>query len=77
MSEIGKATGVSPEKTRNIIYEGIASGDLSGTIEGDTFSRGQPTATTTETTKVLVICPYCGAKTEQGLTKCQKCGADI
>jgi LPXTG-motif cell wall-anchored protein len=27
--------------------------------------------------KVLVICPYCGSKTEQGITKCQKCGADL
>ena len=27
--------------------------------------------------KVFVICPYCGAKTEQGITKCQKCGADL
>ena len=27
--------------------------------------------------KVFVICPYCGAKTEQGIVKCQKCGADL
>ena len=27
--------------------------------------------------KVLVICPYCGAKNEQGILKCQKCGADL
>jgi hypothetical protein len=27
--------------------------------------------------KVLIICPYCGSKTEQGITKCQKCGADL
>jgi hypothetical protein len=26
---------------------------------------------------VLVICPYCGAKTEQGREKCQKCGANL
>jgi hypothetical protein len=29
------------------------------------------------TTKVLIICPFCGAKTEQGLLKCQNCGADL
>ena len=29
------------------------------------------------TAKVFVICPYCGSKTEQGITKCQKCGADL
>ena len=27
--------------------------------------------------KVLIICPYCGAKTEQGLLKCQNCKADL
>ena len=27
--------------------------------------------------KVLVICPYCGGKTEQGITRCDKCGADL
>ncbi len=29
------------------------------------------------TERVLVICPYCGAKTEQGLLKCQNCRADL
>lgn len=29
------------------------------------------------TERVLVICPFCGAKTEQGLTKCQNCQADL
>ena len=29
------------------------------------------------TERVLVICSYCGSKTEQGITKCQKCGADL
>jgi len=28
-------------------------------------------------TKVLVVCPFCGAKTEQGLSKCQNCKADL
>ena len=26
---------------------------------------------------VLIICPYCGAKNEQGILKCQKCKADL
>lgn len=26
---------------------------------------------------VLVICPYCGHKNEQGITKCSNCGASI
>lgn len=28
-------------------------------------------------TKVLIVCPFCGGKTEQGLLKCQKCGAAL
>ncbi|MEM2143612.1 MAG: hypothetical protein QXS20_04795 [Candidatus Thorarchaeota archaeon] len=27
--------------------------------------------------KVLVVCPYCGAKSEQGITRCEKCGAPL
>lgn len=27
--------------------------------------------------KVLVVCPFYGGKTEQGVTKCRKCGADM
>ena len=26
---------------------------------------------------ILVICPYCGAKNEQGVTSCTNCGAEI
>ncbi len=29
------------------------------------------------TERILVICPFCGAKTEQGLLKCQNCHADL
>ena len=28
-------------------------------------------------TRVLVVCPFCGAKNEQGVLKCQNCGAEI
>ncbi|MFX1261161.1 MAG: zinc-ribbon domain-containing protein [Promethearchaeota archaeon] len=27
--------------------------------------------------RVLVVCPYCGHKNEQGMSKCAQCGADI
>jgi hypothetical protein len=27
--------------------------------------------------KVLVVCPYCGAKNEQGVTNCTNCDAEI
>lgn len=26
---------------------------------------------------VLVVCPYCGHKNEQGITTCEKCGASV
>jgi len=26
---------------------------------------------------VLIVCPYCGAKNEQGFTSCMNCGAEI
>ncbi len=26
---------------------------------------------------VLVVCPYCGHKNEQGITRCENCGASV
>jgi len=79
IQEAAGKSGVKSDKVSNIIYGAIASGDLFGTMEGDTFSRKKDgvTITTTQTAKVLVVCPFCGSKTEQGLTNCQKCGADL
>ena len=28
-------------------------------------------------TRVLVVCPYCGSKNEQGILKCQHCSAEL
>ncbi len=42
--------------------------------------HGSTTASTTEKvveTRILVICPYCGAKNEQGVLKCQNCSAEL
>ncbi len=79
MEEAGEKVGVSPEKAKEIIYEAVQTGDLSGTIRGNVFTRGQPAVIEriSEQTKVLVICPACGTKNEQGLTTCQNCGASI
>ena len=79
MKEASVKVGVTPEKAQEIIYEAIASGELLGTIHADTFTRSKTAAGTTVVgdAKVLVICPYCGAKTEQGLAKCQNCKADL
>ena len=79
MEQAGEKVGVSPERAKDIIYEAVQSGDLSGTIRGNVFTRGQPAVIEriSEQTKVLVVCPACGAKNEQGLTSCQNCGASI
>jgi len=86
ISEISKRTGLPVQVVRDTIYDALGKHDLAGKMEGETFIRGKPattkyTAPTTtrerEIVKVLVICPYCGAKTEQGLAKCQNCKADL
>jgi hypothetical protein len=77
--EAGEKVGVSPKKAKDIIYDAVQSGDLTGTISGDTFTRGQPAVIEriSEQTKVLVVCPYCGAKNEQGVTRCHGCDGAI
>ena len=77
IAEISQKTGLSESVVSSVLYEAIGKGKLSGRMEGDTFKRTGPSAGVAPEAKVLVICPYCGAKTEQGLAKCQKCGADI
>ena len=39
IQEASGLSGFSPEGVRSIIYEAIALGDLSGTLDEDTFSR--------------------------------------
>ncbi len=87
IGEISGITGLDEKTVRESIYEAIGTGRLRGKLEGDTFVRGAPSTTTyaapatttreREIVKVLVICPYCGAKTEQGIGKCQNCQADL
>ena len=74
IDEISKITGCSENITREIVYDAIGKRELHGGMEGDTFIRSAPSApayeapsATTkerEAVKVLVICSYCGAKTE-------------
>ncbi len=75
--EMAKAVGVPSEAVRDMLYEAIADGTLAGRIEGDTFTRAVATGTPSGGAVVLVICPYCGAKTEQGVARCQVCGAKL
>jgi hypothetical protein len=79
ITEISQKTGLSKEIVSKTVYDAIGKGQLAGRMDGDTFKKTAPstTAVTAPGATVLVICPYCGAKTEQGLAKCQKCGADI
>ncbi|TFH07775.1 MAG: hypothetical protein E4H14_07765 [Candidatus Thorarchaeota archaeon] len=86
ITELSNISGASIKNTSEIIYDAIGKRELSGRMEGATFIRAAPSTTTysTPTTtrereivKVLVICPYCGAKTEQGIGKCQNCQADL
>ncbi|RLI52980.1 MAG: hypothetical protein DRO87_12300 [Candidatus Thorarchaeota archaeon] len=85
ISEIAAVTKIDDQTVRRIVYDGIGKGRLSGRMEGDEFVRSAPsvggvtTVTTNEkeVVKVLVVCPFCGAKTEQGISKCQNCGADL
>ena len=86
-TELSNATGATVKLASEIVYDAIGKRELSGRVEGATFIRSAPStasypaaATTTrerEIIKVLVICPYCGAKTEQGIEKCQNCQADL
>jgi len=77
INEISQKTGLSTAVVSSVIYDAIGKGKLSGQMVGDTFKRTGPAVGVSPDAKVLVICPYCGAKTEQGLAKCVKCGADI
>ncbi|TFG31274.1 hypothetical protein EU527_12845 [Candidatus Thorarchaeota archaeon] len=85
ISEISKITGLDEPLVRDTIYDAIGQRQLSGNMTGDTFVRSGPSSTAytssmtreREVVKVLVICPYCGAKTEQGVGKCQNCQADL
>lgn len=84
MEELSEMARLPVDKVKNALYSAIASGMIHGTIEGNSFVRSAPEAAMSSTStrerevvRVLVICPFCGAKTEQGLSKCQNCQADL
>ena len=77
INDISQKTGLSESVVGSIVYDAIGKGQLSGRMDGTTFKRSGPATGVSPDAKVLVICPYCGAKTEQGLSNCSKCGADI
>jgi hypothetical protein len=84
IADISREADVDAEIVKGILYDALGKKEIHGKIEGETFIRSVPPTTTYTAPAatgaaptVLVICPYCGAKTEQGLAKCQKCGADL
>ena len=44
-------------------------------VDGDDDDSGRVKVIERET--ILVVCPYCGAKNEQGITTCANCDAEI
>ena len=44
-------------------------------VDDDDGGSGQVKVIERET--ILVVCPYCGAKNEQGITTCANCDAEI
>jgi len=85
MYDLSQKTGISVDVVRDIIYDAIGKKQLVGKMEDEFFVRGRPvstsyTPTTTrerEIVKVLVVCPFCGAKNEQGTPKCHNCQASL
>ena len=49
---------------------------ISGLIDDDDREGGTEVKVVEHET-VLVVCPYCGAKNEQGVTTCKNCDAEI
>ena len=45
--------------------------------DDDDDSGGSDQVRVIEHERVLVVCPYCGAKNEQGITTCKNCDAEI
>jgi hypothetical protein len=88
LEDMSKQSGVAIDEVDDLVYDAISSKHLKGTVKDGRFVRSTPTQTVAATPstptqekivteKVFVICPFCGAKTEQGLAKCQKCNADL
>ncbi|MHA1781722.1 MAG: PCI domain-containing protein [Candidatus Thorarchaeota archaeon] len=78
ISEIARALKLPSVTVKEMLYDAISSGNLSGRMDGDIFIRCiDDVGTAHAGAKVLVICPFCRAKTEQGLPKCQNYRADL
>jgi hypothetical protein len=88
LDDLSKQSGVPNEEVRSLVFDAISSGHLSGVVKENRYVRSAsaqkisvaPEETTHErivTERVFVICPYCGGKTEQGVSKCRNCDAQL
>jgi hypothetical protein len=55
----------------------VALGFITKLVDDDDDDSGGEHVKVIEREKVLVVCPYCGAKNEQGATTCKNCDAEI
>lgn len=77
IDELARLSGLPVDEVSSVLYDAIGTGKLSGRMEGSTFIRSAGVTAGAGEAKVLVICRFCGAKTEQGKSKCDNCGADL
>ncbi|MFW9843046.1 MAG: zinc ribbon domain-containing protein [Candidatus Thorarchaeota archaeon] len=45
--------------------------------DSNDYDSGIEQAKVTEHERILVVCPYCGAKNDQGVPSCANCGAEL
>ena len=55
----------------------IALGFIVNIVGDDDDDSGSGQVKVIERETILVVCPYCGAKNEQGITTCKNCDAEI
>lgn len=66
-----------PHLEDELVTEPVKKGIVTKRKYGQRRNLSEPLRERIITERVLIICPYCGAKTEQGIMKCQNCGADL
>jgi hypothetical protein len=55
----------------------VALGFIANLVDDDDDDSGGERVKVVERETILAVCPYCGAKNEQGVTTCKNCDAEI